>query len=235
MTTSFRTLFNPLFSDSPQIQIKDSLIHSPIGRSVQIDCFVHSEPSANVIWFSRNGRILPNDNFRFGRNNQTATLTIEHVMPDSYDNYTCVANNTLGSSHATVEVTGKPSKAEFTSPSLIGRKSTYDIEWSVESESPITAFDLYVRRVQHFEDSTQWKRFRIEPEVDEKSSKSTKRTQSFRLNDLIVNDNYEANVVSFNTFGSTKSNVFAFITSSAQKSSSFCLVFTFIAFAFKAL
>ncbi|XP_054168440.1 limbic system-associated membrane protein-like [Oppia nitens] len=196
----------------PEVRADPDLIHAPVGHSVDVICAVDAEPAADIQWRRGLTRLTPSDDFRFRRVNASAVLTIRNVTNQLYDNYTCSANNSIGTNEAVVQVTGRPGRPQFTSAPLAGGLEEYSVEWRVRSQSPITAYDLRFRRL----DSTQWTAVSVQPDA---SNADHVHIQRFVLRNLDKDGNYEVSVVAHNQFGSTKSNVFAFVTSSASQAS----------------
>ncbi|KAL3275803.1 hypothetical protein HHI36_020547 [Cryptolaemus montrouzieri] len=75
------------------------------------------------------------------------TLFIRKVHRSDFGNYTCVADNQLGKTRKSVQLTGKPNAAKFNSASRGNWKDSYNISWAVESLSPIEEYKLLFRRL----------------------------------------------------------------------------------------
>ncbi|KAF5279418.1 hypothetical protein FQA39_LY05528 [Lamprigera yunnana] len=91
------------------------------------------------------------------------TLVIRKVHRSDFGNYTCVADNQLGKTRKSVQLTGlkifligksnepeilgKPNPAKFNSAARGQWRDSYNITWAVESLSPIEEFKLLYRRL----------------------------------------------------------------------------------------
>ncbi|KAK9871614.1 hypothetical protein WA026_012994 [Henosepilachna vigintioctopunctata] len=75
------------------------------------------------------------------------TLFIRKVHRTDFGNYTCVADNQLGKTRKSVQLTGKPNPVKFNSASRGNWKDSYNISWAVESLSPIEEYKLLFRRL----------------------------------------------------------------------------------------
>ncbi|RZC33434.1 limbic system-associated membrane protein-like, partial [Asbolus verrucosus] len=75
------------------------------------------------------------------------TLVIRKVHRSDFGNYTCVADNQLGKTRKSVQLTGKPNPAKFSSASRGNWRDSYNISWAVESLSPIEEYKLLFRRL----------------------------------------------------------------------------------------
>uniref|UniRef100_A0A1A9WIG0 I-set domain-containing protein n=1 Tax=Glossina brevipalpis TaxID=37001 RepID=A0A1A9WIG0_9MUSC len=76
------------------------------------------------------------------------TLIIRKVHPQDFGNYSCVAENQLGKSRKTLQLSGKPNVAVFSSPPISQYKNRYNISWTVDSHTPIEEYKLSFRRLQ---------------------------------------------------------------------------------------
>ncbi|XP_017780831.1 PREDICTED: uncharacterized protein LOC108565748 [Nicrophorus vespilloides] len=75
------------------------------------------------------------------------TLVIRKVHRSDFGNYTCVADNQLGKTRKSLQLTGKPNSAKFSSASRGKWRDSYNISWAVESASPIEEYKLLFRRL----------------------------------------------------------------------------------------
>uniref|UniRef100_A0A336MRD2 CSON000185 protein n=1 Tax=Culicoides sonorensis TaxID=179676 RepID=A0A336MRD2_CULSO len=75
------------------------------------------------------------------------TLIIRKVHPQDFGNYSCVAENQLGKSRQTLQLTGRPGAVTFRSPSVSQFKDRYNISWTVDSYAPVEEYKLYFRRL----------------------------------------------------------------------------------------
>ncbi|ERL95615.1 hypothetical protein D910_00041 [Dendroctonus ponderosae] len=75
------------------------------------------------------------------------TLVIRKVHRLDFGNYTCVADNQLGKTRKSIQLTGAPKAATFKSSSTGNYRESYNISWEVESHSPIEEYQLLFRRI----------------------------------------------------------------------------------------
>ena len=146
---------------------------------------------------------------KIDRNASTASLTISDVTEADYDVYACVANNSLGSAVQNIHVTGKPSTPVFTSAPMAGRQTSYLLEWRLESEAPILRYTIRWKS----RDANQWTESSVEPKD---TSDDVTRSFAFEVTSLEEDHNYDVEVHAHNRWGSTASEVFAFVTSWAH-------------------
>jgi hypothetical protein len=192
---------------SPEVEAKESIIHSTLGSEVVLVCQIHSEPSSTIVWFFRNSRILPSNKLKFFRTNESASLKISQLSEEDYGNYTCSANNSLGEGMKTIEVTRKPSKPQFISEQISNKETSYELIWTLNSETDIKSYSLRIREVDHRlinDDVNQWKHYEIEPKNEDNGSQLPKRKQSFLIENLSKDKSYEIDLLVKNDFGSTR-------------------------------
>lgn len=64
-----------------------------------------------------------------------------------FGNYSCVANNQLGKSKQTIELTGKPKAGVFRSAAISQWKDKYNISWTVDSYAIVEEYKLFYRLI----------------------------------------------------------------------------------------
>lgn len=75
------------------------------------------------------------------------TLTIRNVQGSDFGNYSCVADNSLGRAKKYMELSGRPSPAEFKSTPYSRAKDSYNLTWVVESYPPLEEVRLLYRKL----------------------------------------------------------------------------------------
>lgn len=186
------------------------MIHAPIGQPLRIECLVRAEPSANVNWYkSGNTKVLPNSGIIVDRKNSSASLSFQSISESDYDEYACVANNSLGSNQLKISVTGKPSIPQISSPPLAGRRHSYRLELSLDSESPITQYVIQWKRSQQ----ENWQSMKVGREEGTWSETGITKWLEVEVENLDLDENYDVIVWAENKYGSTQSSVFSFVTS----------------------
>eukprot|EP00096_Caligus_rogercresseyi_P011427 TRINITY_DN4490_c0_g1_i3.p1 TRINITY_DN4490_c0_g1~~TRINITY_DN4490_c0_g1_i3.p1 ORF type:complete len:490 (-),score=111.68 TRINITY_DN4490_c0_g1_i3:1234-2703(-) len=129
---------------APEIEVEEIFIHAKTGKEVELVCNIHAHPIAIIKWF-KNKVELTEDKNKLQKNGHKHTLTITNVTEADFGNYTCRAENQLGSASKNLEVSGKVGFAEFNSYPKGSEPNSYLIEWSAESFSELTKFELRVR------------------------------------------------------------------------------------------
>ncbi|CAB4065498.1 unnamed protein product [Lepeophtheirus salmonis] len=129
---------------APEIEVEEIFIHAKTGKEVELICNIHSHPIAIVKWF-KNKVELTEDKNKLKRNGHKHTLTITNVTENDFGNYTCRAENQHGSEFKNLEVSGNVGFAEFNSHPKGSEPNSYLIEWTSESYSELTKFELHVR------------------------------------------------------------------------------------------
>ncbi|KAF0752205.1 brother of CDO-like, partial [Aphis craccivora] len=88
------------------------------------------------------------------------TLRLRKVQNTDFGNYSCVADNGLGKSKRSIEVTGRPDVAIITSSKTSRSKDSYEMLWTVKSYSPIIEYKVLYRpdRANKSNQEIQYKR-----------------------------------------------------------------------------
>lgn len=68
-----------------------------------------------VIWFKETMQLDTTERHIMGKKGSRHTLMIRKVHPQDFGNYSCVAENPLGKTRKTLQLTGKPNTAVFRS------------------------------------------------------------------------------------------------------------------------
>ena len=90
------------FSDEPEIEVEAEKVHSGVGKEAHLTCIVHGEPKPTVRWFKDNMELKNSgEKIRIESTESTNrhTLILRGLASQQdFGNYSCVAENTLGSS-----------------------------------------------------------------------------------------------------------------------------------------
>lgn len=144
----------------PEVRAAVGIVHTKLALNAQIECQVTSMPQANVHWFHHGIPVLTDN--RIGRQdhamplNESAIgyytntkhiLLIRNVKENDFGMYDCRAENALGISSSTVELTGRPMPPVFKKSPLMPAFMTHNLIWQTESLSPIYEYKLKFRQV----------------------------------------------------------------------------------------
>lgn len=144
----------------PEVHAVVAIVHSKLALNAQIECHVTSLPQANVHWFHHGIPVLTDN--RISRQdhaitlNETASgyythtkhiLLMRNVKENDFGIYDCRAENALGISSSTVELTGRPMPAVFKKSPLLSAFMTHNLIWQTESLSPIYEYKMKFRQV----------------------------------------------------------------------------------------
>ncbi|XP_063910469.1 limbic system-associated membrane protein isoform X2 [Zophobas morio] len=131
----------------PEIAVEKPIVHSGEGKEAQLVCIVHGESQPEVLWYRDTMQLDTTERRIMESRGSRHTLVIRKVHRSDFGNYTCVADNQLGKTRKSVQLTGKPNPAKFSSASRGSWKDSYNISWAVESFSPIEEYKLLFRRL----------------------------------------------------------------------------------------
>jgi len=143
---------------APEVEATEIFVHAATGNSVELVCNVHAHPTPIVKWF-KNKMELTEDVAQLERHGNRHVLNIPSVDESDFGNYTCRAKNRLGSAKQILEISGKAGFAKFTSTPRGAEPNSFVLEWTSESHSAITLFELRWR--EHGE--TSWRSESIHP------------------------------------------------------------------------
>ncbi|XP_037891604.1 neural cell adhesion molecule 2 isoform X1 [Glossina fuscipes] len=132
----------------PEITVERPIVFSGEGHEAMLVCIVHGETQPEVIWFKDTMQLDTTERHIMESRGSRHTLIIRKVHPQDFGNYSCVAENQLGKSRKTLQLSGKPNVAVFSSPPISQYKDRYNISWTVDSHTPIEEYKLSFRRLQ---------------------------------------------------------------------------------------
>ncbi|XP_030369446.1 hemicentin-1 [Scaptodrosophila lebanonensis] len=131
----------------PEISVERPVVFSGEGHEAMLVCIVHGETQPEVIWFKDTMQLDTTERHIMENRGSRHTLIIRKVHPQDFGNYSCVAENQLGKSRKTLQLSGKPNVAVFNSPPISQYKDRYNISWAVDSHSPIEEYKLSFRKL----------------------------------------------------------------------------------------
>ncbi|XP_063705258.1 opioid-binding protein/cell adhesion molecule-like [Culicoides brevitarsis] len=130
----------------PEIVLEAPVVYSGEGEEAMLVCLVHGD-NLQVIWFKDTMQIDTTERHIMENRGTRHTLIIRKVHPQDFGNYSCVAENTLGKSRKTLQLTGRPGAVVFRSPTVSQFKDKYNISWTVDSYAPVEEYKLFFRRL----------------------------------------------------------------------------------------
>ncbi|XP_030756207.1 limbic system-associated membrane protein-like [Sitophilus oryzae] len=131
----------------PEISVENPVVHSAEGYEAQLVCIVHGETQPEVLWYRDTMQLDTTETRIMESRGSRHTLVIRKVHRTDFGNYTCVADNQLGKTRKSIQLTGKPKAAIFKSSTMGHYRERYNISWEVESLSPIEEYQLLFRRI----------------------------------------------------------------------------------------
>ncbi|XP_065344110.1 protein amalgam isoform X1 [Cloeon dipterum] len=132
---------------APEIEVERNWVHSGEGYEAQLVCIVHAEPPAEVLWYRDTLRLDTTERMYSESRGSRHTLFIRKVDASDFGNYSCAADNALGKSRQYLELSGRPTQAQFFSNPRGRFRDTYNITFSVESYTPVEEYKLYFRKL----------------------------------------------------------------------------------------
>lgn len=99
------------------------------------------------MWYQDSFNLEPTERRTMETRGNKHTLTIKNVQGADFGNYSCVAENSLGRTKKYMELSGRPSPAEFKSTPFSRAKDSYNLTWVVESYPPLEEVRLLYRKL----------------------------------------------------------------------------------------
>lgn len=87
--------------DEPEIEVEAEKVHSGVGKEAHLTCIVHGEPRPSIRWYKENSELTSNGKIKIEskESSHRHTLILRGLESQTdFGNYSCVAENSLGSS-----------------------------------------------------------------------------------------------------------------------------------------
>eukprot|EP00092_Neocalanus_flemingeri_P092570 GFUD01117529.1.p1 GENE.GFUD01117529.1~~GFUD01117529.1.p1 ORF type:complete len:486 (+),score=120.08 GFUD01117529.1:165-1622(+) len=147
---------------SPEVEVTEVFVHTQTGDEAEIVCRVHAVPKPTIIWSKDGQELSPSQRVKMANIGSRHTLTISQVQKEDFGKYSCQASNSLGSDQHTIEMTGNAAAAEFKSTASGHSESSFLLEWTSMSYTPIEEFLLEIS----LSPSGSWRKSKVVPTPD---------------------------------------------------------------------
>ena len=117
----------------PEISIQRSLHTAHNTIRLQLTCTVRAEPRPNLRWYKDTMLLDPSHHRQMETDGERHSLVLHHLKITDFGNYSCLADNGLGSSKASILVSGRPEVVRVTSPHLSLSTTEYTLHWQTVS------------------------------------------------------------------------------------------------------
>uniref|UniRef100_A0A1I8QAP3 Ig-like domain-containing protein n=1 Tax=Stomoxys calcitrans TaxID=35570 RepID=A0A1I8QAP3_STOCA len=125
---------------APKVTTHRHHVNTDIGEKAELYCDYRGEPIATTRWMKNNNIVGYSEKHMLGLSADKlfnrSTLTIYDVTFDDLGEYTCLAENTIGSSELKVQLILEPEKGQFEDIKIDGNVVT--IYWLVRSLQPLS-------------------------------------------------------------------------------------------------
>jgi len=199
----------------PIVSVDQTWNYCGVGSNVEtsLTCIVSSDPESEILWM-RGSMFLSEDSrhsmTRFG---SRYVLTITNVQDEDYGNYTCKAENTIGTHKNYILLSGTPTPPVILSSRISVHRDSYKLSWKVTSYFPIVDHRVDIKLLTLSENSSSW--FTYSNLQPNHFSGDSVFFESFALDNLQTSTMYQARVWSRNYKGWSKpSENFTFSTAS---------------------
>jgi len=193
----------------PEIEVQEVFIHTRAGNEAELVCNVHGMPKPEVEWKKDGQSITESNKLKFQKEHSKHSLIILSVEKADFGKYTCYARSERGVTSQTLEISGTVGEAEFKSMPAGTEPTSYVLEWTSVSYSPVTAFRVETRPAG----TTAWKEMSVSPVEDS----TFHYVGKLLLKQLQQATRYEARVSGRNDEGwNQPSQLFYFATQGAE-------------------
>ena len=204
-------------SDAPEIEVEEAYIVTNVDEEQEIVCIVNSSPAADVSW-KINDTPLDSDSpgivLRHKENRHS--LLIISASNHSVGRYSCTARNELGEATGVADISGEAAPAVILSSHMSDKTNEFNLEWSVESESPVDMFEVAVKK----QGEAKWDLHEVIVDTDNNNTSinDTSETDSIHRGELLLTNlepstSYEVTIASKNSFGmGSRGDIFTFKT-----------------------
>jgi len=205
----------------PEIELETNRVHSGINKEAHLTCRVQGNPEPIVSWYKDSNLLRESDTVRFRTEQSRHTLILSSIHTGfDFGNYSCVAENSIGTFKKHIEVHGRPTIPIFRSKPNTHHDRSYELSWSVDSYSPIEEYRLLYRKIKPYHGPPDasfpmgegdWTNVIIPGDV---TSPGFTHMRSYLISGLLPESEYECLVQARNRFGwSDASRLFTFFTS----------------------
>lgn len=205
----------------PEIELETNRVHSGINKEAHLTCRVQGNPEPYVSWYKDSNLLIESDTVRFKNEENRHTLILSSIHTGfDFGNYSCVAENSIGTFKKHIEVHGRPTIPIFRSKPNTHHDRSYELSWTVDSYSPIEEYRLLYRKIKPYHgpmDSSfplgegDWTNVIIPGDMN---NPGFTHMRSYLISGLLPESEYECLVQARNRFGwSDASRLFTFFTS----------------------
>lgn len=203
----------------PEVVAEEQTVFTGVGHQAVLVCEVHASPHAEVVWY-RGTLVLEPDNRMYREDVGTRrSLVIHHVREEEFSVYRCQASNNMGSSSASIQISGKPRAPRIDGRVEVVGGGQFRISWRTDSYARIEQYRLLYRKAPSDKDPTQsyaWTSVVI-PGQDTVQQDTFRNKANFVLTQLEMEADYQVQVQAKNAHDWGKvSEQFSFRTSTAE-------------------
>jgi len=211
----------------PEIELETDRVHSGENKEAHLTCIIHGNPTPSVRWYKNSMLLEETSTLRMEDRSNRHTLILSSIRSGlDFGNYSCVAENSLGTFRKHIEVHGRPTPAVFRSPPNAGGLSTYQLKWTVDSYSAIQEYRLLYRQIQPYhkmnngpnliQGGGDWTNVIIPGDAQ---NQKFNHAMTYEVSNLQTDAEYECLVQARNQFGwSEASRIFHFYTGKRELS-----------------
>ncbi|XP_054283478.1 hemicentin-1-like [Macrosteles quadrilineatus] len=192
----------------PEIEVEQGWVNTAEGSQVKLVCTVYGNPTPNLLWYHEGALVVATKRYSTDTVNNRHSLSLAPVLRQDFGNFSCVAENPLGRSKHTIQLSGKPGKLRVVSSPYSSSSHSYNFVWRVDSASPLEECRVLYRKIM-INDSHQ----QVGPWLETRFRPPSSSTLSLLLGDLQPSSVYQGQTQVRNRYGwSDMSEPFQFYT-----------------------
>ncbi|XP_064215829.1 protein amalgam isoform X2 [Tribolium castaneum] len=175
----------------PVITVERISVSSENNSETELQCLVHSEPKAAVVWIKDNGNIVSSPRVQIVSKDHEYNLVLKDLRDSDFGVYTCSATNYLGNTKKHIKLVKTPAIVRITKSRTEANEVV--LTWEVQSKSNLSDHEFVYRK----KGEQKWKR--IYPEVAPMGDEHYSVKYTFEKN--LDPGDYETKMRSANAYG----------------------------------
>lgn len=135
-----------LFAVKPVISVERISVNSENNSETELQCLVHSEPKAVVVWIKDNENIVPSSRIQLisKDHDRENNLVLKDLRDSDFGVYICSATNYLGNTKKHIKLVKTPAIVRITKSRTEANEVV--LSWEVQSKANLSNHEFLYRR-----------------------------------------------------------------------------------------
>ncbi|XP_063920573.1 neural cell adhesion molecule 2-like isoform X2 [Zophobas morio] len=178
----------------PSLTIEKMIVSSENNSETELECQVHSEPRAQVVWKKDGINIVNTERIQLKTKGIQHNLILKNIQDSDFGVYVCSATNSLGTSEKSISLVSTPAIYRFVVSQTDGKPV---LTWEVQSKSNLSSHELVYRR----QGESEWVKVHPEDKIEVKPIEDDIYGVRYTFNKGLDPGDYEFKVRSENRKG----------------------------------